>query len=171
MRLLAGLFALSLVAACAEEVPDYTHETPMENVAFSADGWTQEDGFADPDAVYTVAVTLIRVDEDPRSFSIRDHWTREILAGLGSVDGLIGHSVSVHDDDGSGYGDDDRWAWTYTVWRDEESLGAFVESNLHQEGLPELGPRITDFSSGRWQVEARLIPEPWEMFWDRLEVR
>lgn len=138
---------------------------------FTAVGWTEAAGFSDPAVTYNVAVTLIRVEEDPRAAAIRDHWTRSVLGGITGVDGYVGHSVTTLDEDGSGYGDDDQWAWTYTVWRDEAALDAFVESDLHNEGLPELGPVITSFSSGRWTAEASVVPEPWDSFWERLEQR
>ena len=57
------------------------------------------------------------------------------------------------------------------MWRDEEALDGFVSSDLHQEGLPELGPVITDFSSGRWTATPEVIPEDWDVFWERLEER
>lgn len=173
-----GLIVVALLGlGCGGEpagpdLPDYTHEEPLQNVPFQGPGVV--DGVLVPGQdEYWVAVTLITVTKNERSKPIRDHWTRSILAGIDDMPGHVGHRITVHDEEGKGWGIEHRSAWTYTVWTDQDALDGFVASNLHTEGLSELGPVITNFFSGRWTAGAAVIPEDWDEdgLWDRLERR
>ena len=119
IRLPAALAVVALGLGCAPARPDYREEAPMDNVPFSAVGWTAAGGFSTGIETYQVGATLIRVEDDAYSKPIRDHWTRIVLAGLPEQDGYVGHGVTVRNAEGGGFGDDGQWAWTYTVWRDE----------------------------------------------------
>jgi heme-degrading monooxygenase HmoA len=162
-------FFLAQLLACTE--PAYPDEKPLQNIAFQGPGWSSESGLIDPQPTYWAAVTMLEV-ADENAIRIRDHWTRVILKDIGEVPGHVGHRITVTED-GKPYGDNGLWARTYTVWQSEEALDAYVKSDLHLQGLKELGPHTGGFLSGRWEVEAEKIPEDWEDddLWHRLEHR
>jgi len=52
-------------------------------------------------------------------------------------------------------------AWTVTAWRDEESLRAFVQSEVHTEAMATAANSFIDARFARVAVPAERLPLPW----------
>ena len=55
-----------------------------------------------------------------------------------------------------------RQAWTMTVWSDEASLAAFVESDVHQAAIREAMGAIDCATFARLEVDRRDVPITWD---------
>ena len=94
-----------------------------------------------------VFVAVTNAVLDPAKRRAFDEHTRRVVASLGSHEGYLGHSVR-----GRLLGHE---VWTMTVWRDEESLDAFVGSPVHRTAIREglAGVRTAKFLRFEWSEQ------------------
>lgn len=59
--------------------------------------------------------------------------------------------------------------WTMTVWRDEESLDAFVRSDTHQEAIAAAFGALAGARFVRFEVNGGDLPVDWDAALERLE--
>lgn len=110
----------------------------------------------DADGENTVVISLTHaVLSDDRSKRKR-FWNQveSVQATLSNRPGLIGYSMRREL-----LGND---AWTMTVWRDKESLQAFVTSPTHLAAMRDGLPGLEDARFARFEVERQRVPLSWE---------
>lgn len=119
---------------------------------FSGPGRTPDGG-----PVFVAVTNAVLHPDKRRAF---DEHTRRVIASLPAHDGYLGHSVR-----GRVMGHE---VWTITVWRDEESLDAFVESPVHRTAIREGlgGVRTAKFLRFEWPGDR---PPSWAEILRRLE--
>lgn len=107
---------------------------------------------ADGGAEVAVALTHAKVDWFKRGAF--DDYTMRVVNTIEQNDGLIGYSVrrqllGVE-------------VWTMTVWRDEASLDAFVNSPMHREAIRKGMPAVVEaqFHRMRWPISD--LPPSWD---------
>jgi heme-degrading monooxygenase HmoA len=73
---------------------------------------------------------------------------------LPNTKGALGHSIrkKLFSDEG----------WTMSIWRDEESLSAFVNSGLHKRAVDEAGSAIKTVRYARVKLPKSQTPISWE---------
>ena len=113
-----------------------------------------------PDRV-VVAVTkaVVQGDRGERSGFWTNVWRVE--ESLETRSGFIGYSLRRQL-----FG---STAWTMTVWIDEASLDAFVESSVHQTAIEQSLPALSQTGFARVEVERDDIPLPWDRAVEILE--
>ncbi|HEX8876543.1 MAG TPA: antibiotic biosynthesis monooxygenase family protein [Phycisphaerales bacterium] len=146
---LIGLFAAALatLAGLASTLGSCALATPFSGPGRSSDG----------DRVFVAVTNAVLHPDKRRAFD--DH-TRRVIESLPSHEGYLGHSVR-----GRVLGNE---VWTMTMWRDEESLDAFIESPVHRTAIREglSGVRTAKFLRFEWSDET---PPGWAEILRRLE--
>ncbi|HEY6130053.1 MAG TPA: hypothetical protein VIW23_17910 [Candidatus Acidoferrum sp.] len=81
-------------------------------------------------------------------------FTFETRRQLQTAPGLIGYSLEAKPFA--------RKFWTLSVWRDEQSLRAFVGNQPHSRIMQVLAPHMDKTQFAQWTVEWRQIPLDWK---------
>lgn len=79
---------------------------------------------------------------------------RDIDLAIIEQPGLVGHAKRMEL-----FGDQ---AWTVSVWQDEASLLAFVQSTAHRRAMAEAGDSFIDARFARLKVSRSSLPLPWD---------
>lgn len=98
----------------------------------------------------TVIIGITNAVLRPFKRTAFDDYTRQVLKSLPANDGYVGHSVRSRI-----FGNE---VWTMTVWRDEQSLDAFVRSDRHRAAIREglAGVQKAKFLRISWPKSAAL---------------
>jgi len=101
-----------------------------------------------------VAVTngVLNGDSDARS-RFWDH-VAKVERSLSERQGFVGHSKRKEI-----FGNE---VWTLTVWRDESSLNAFVQSDTHQTAIREAFGAFETARFARFEISRREMPVTWD---------
>lgn len=138
------LLASGWLSACAISTP------------FRGPGYDSSDGIlltlnAEQSVVVGLTKAVIGSDREKNKDFDRNLWN--VVDRLNAQPGLIGYSVRKQL-----FGDE---LWTMTVWKDEASLIAFVQSQSHTRAIEEGDVALTDSSFVRVIVDAKSIPLEW----------
>jgi heme-degrading monooxygenase HmoA len=151
---MGGLAVVSgLIAAC---LPSCRVAMP-----FSGPGYSRSEGVTLPGAGETVVVAVTHAVVDNSKRGPFDEGTRRVDESLSSLDGFIGRSLRIHL-----FGNE---AWTMTVWRDEESLDAFVASTTHRRAIRDGMPALKSARFLRFRIPTREVPPSWGDVLKRLD--
>ena len=153
MRRLRSLFA----AFCALALTGCAVATPFRGPGYDPDlGVTLE---GNGSVVVAVTEAVLRNDRFKRT----DFWTQvsSVEGTLIEMPGLIGYSKRT-----SLFGPQ---AWTVTVWKDEASLNAFVQSDVHQRAIAEAFDALKLARFVRFQAARTDVPVSWDRAIEMLE--
>ena len=148
-KLSIALFAS--IAALLAIVPGCTIGLP-----FRGPGYDSSDGVTDPNAddQVLVALTYTVVNGNGEERSAFRRGISSVVDSLEEQPGLIGFSVRREL-----FG---KQAWTMSVWTDEDSLDAFVDSSAHREAMSSGGRALEMVRSLRLEVPRAEIPLSWK---------
>ena len=141
----SAIIAAGWLSACAISTP------------FRGPGYDSGDGIllqlnAEQSVVVGLTKAVIGTDRKKNKDFDRNLWN--VVARLNAQPGLIGYSVRKQI-----FGSE---MWTMTVWKDEASLIAFVQSQSHTRAIQEGDEALTDSSFVRVRVDAESIPLEWD---------
>lgn len=128
---------------------------------FSGPGYSRSAGVTLPDAGETVVVAITHAVMDGEKRGSFDEGTRRVDESLATRDGFIGRSLRTRV-----LGNE---AWTMTVWRDEESMEAFVSSPVHRRAIREGMPALKSARFLRFTIPVGEVPPSWGEVDRRLE--
>jgi heme-degrading monooxygenase HmoA len=121
--------------------------------------WTSR-AVAEPDREYVVMASrlpLARFRHVPAFLRA----TITIRRQLARADGLIGYSLDAKLLS--------KTFWTLSVWRDEESLGAFAQAAPHRDRVQAIRPHMEQTTFVTWTVPGIDLPVPWAQARQRVE--
>ncbi len=121
--------------------------------SFRGPGYDRAKGVTLPDAPQRVVVALTYATLDRATRGPFDSHSVGIVKRMDEHPGLIGYSVRVQF-----FGDE---IWTMSVWRDHESVDAFVASRIHQDAIDNGMPAVRVAKFHRFEVPAESIPPSW----------
>jgi heme-degrading monooxygenase HmoA len=138
MRPFAALLSLFLLAGC-------TFSTGF-----------REGSAADlpPDAPVIVALTEAKLVPELDAHTVFWSRSRSVVMSLAERPGLVGYSMRLEP-----FG---TRVWTMTVWRDDESLAAFLASQVHARAQKDGLPSLADGRFLRVRVTRAEAPLAWD---------
>ena len=157
----AVVLTFSLLA-CGCAVGPFAGKPELQDVPYSGPGYEEGAGFTGDAERYWVALTAIHVADDPNAIPTRDHYTQLIVDGLDDVSGFVAIAVQAR------AGESGRLGWTQTAWTSEQALDDFVASDLHLQGMQELGQYISQFGRARFEADASELPLAWQDVYARV---
>ncbi len=113
------------------------------------------------DAPVVVSLTLAVLNDDEDARDRFWEYVRIVDATMSDQPGFVGSSKRVEP-----FGDR---AWTMTVWRDEDSLRAFLASSDHRAAVREGMAAIDDALFLRFTSPGTSLPLPWDEAVARLD--
>lgn len=127
------------------------------NTPFRGPGYDSREGITlqlDAEATVVVGLTkaIIGGDREKNKDFDRNLW--QLVDSMNRQSGLIGYSVRKQI-----FGDE---LWTMTVWQDEASLIAFVQSGEHTRAVQEGDAALTGSLFARLRMKGADIPLSWE---------
>lgn len=144
MRFLAALLSLLILSGCAF--------SPGFRAGPAAD--------LPPDATVIVALTEAKLVPDLGAHGVFWSRSRSVVMSLAERPGLVGYSMRLEP-----FG---TRVWTMTVWRDDESLAAFLTSQVHARAQKDGLPSLADGRFLRVRVTRADAPLAWDDAVERL---
>ena len=129
--------------------------TPFRGPGVRSDGGVVADG----DEPVIVALTYAVLSDDRGPF---DEYIWYVAEEMDSHAGLVGFSIGKRI-----FGND---VWTMSVWKDEDSLQRFVQSDRHQQAIQAAGSAIVSLQTRQLEMAASEVPLTWERAFELLEV-
>jgi hypothetical protein len=108
---------------------------------------------ADPDVEYVVMASRLPL----RAYRFVPGFLRDTLRirrQLAEADGLVGYALNAQLAR--------KTFWTFSVWRDRTSLGAFAGADPHREIIGRLRPRMSESRFEFFTLRGSEIPTKWD---------
>ncbi|MDJ0942566.1 MAG: antibiotic biosynthesis monooxygenase [Kiloniellales bacterium] len=145
-----GRFAVTLALLSVFGLGGCAISTP-----FQGPGYDRRDGVTvDGEGRLVVAVTKAVLRDDGARRATFWDYVFEVEASLPERPGFVGYSLRREL-----LG---KQAWTMTVWTDEASLAAFVESDIHQAAIREALGALACARFARLEVARDEVPVAWD---------
>lgn len=138
MRAFAALLTLFLVSGCA----------------FSTGFRDGQSAGLPPETPVIVVVTEATLGSDLDAQAVFWSRSRDVLRSLAGRQGLVGHSMRLEP-----FG---TRVWTMTVWRDDESLAAFLADPMHRRAQSDGLPALADGRFLRLRAARGQVPLAWD---------
>ncbi|MDJ0951410.1 MAG: hypothetical protein QNJ94_21065 [Alphaproteobacteria bacterium] len=141
---------LSVAALCAFVLGGCAISTPFRGPGYDPNKGVTLEG--EGKVVVSLTEAVLRADGERRPV----FWANvgRVEASLEGREGLVGYAMRRQL-----FGNQ---AWTMTVWADEASLIAFVESAAHQTAIREAGGALEAARFARVAIDREDIPISWE---------
>ena len=144
MRAFAALLSLFLVSGCA----------------FSTGFREGSAAGLPPEAPVIVALTEAKLVSELDAHTVFWSRSRDVVRSLADRPGLVGYAIRLEP-----LG---TRVWTMTVWRDDESLAAFLAACVHMRAASEAMPALADARFARVRVTRAEAPLAWDDAVERL---
>ena len=105
-------------------------------------------------AMALIAITEATLSEDSAERKVFWKNVERVEASLDGHPGFLGMSKRIEV-----LGDK---AWTMTAWEDQESLRAFVSSQVHRRAINESSDGLSDSRFVRFEVPRSAVPVSWD---------